>query len=121
MLQDWETTIIRNKHGVKNTKEAQNVKTETVKKYTTGNSNTVKVNAKKIEEGIDNDTFTLPTVSVDTRLKIQQARQKKGWSQKELAQKCNLHVNVIQSYENGSITPIKQHLSIISNALETKL
>lgn len=50
--------------------------------------------------------------------KMQQARQQKGWSQKELAQKIGEKVQVVQEYEqekvlnvnNGIIKKIERHL-----------
>jgi len=49
--------------------------------------------------------FKHATVTHDFKLALQQARQNKGWSQKDLAGKLNVQPSVIASYENGKAIP----------------
>jgi len=70
------------------------------------NTHTEKVNyselnkLKKIEEETEN--FTVKRVPKDVSQEIVTKRLNKKWTQKELAQKCNLQVKDIQTIENGT-------------------
>lgn len=52
---------------------------------------------------------------------IQQARVEKGWSQKDLANKANVQIQVVQSYENGTAVINKAELQEMSKALNVHL
>lgn len=44
-------------------------------------------------------------VEHDLKMAIQQARQKNGWTQSELAQRLVVKPDVVKSYENGTAIP----------------
>lgn len=81
-----------------------------------------KSHLQKVEEIDSTDTSLYhKTVNHDISLKIQQARQLKKMTQKELAIKINEKLNVVQDYENGRAIPSKQILNKISKVLGIKL
>jgi|UniRef100_A0A6C0BMD6 ribosome-binding protein aMBF1 (putative translation factor) len=77
--------------------------------------------AKLIEQRAEEGQLTLPTVNHQLSLQIQQARQSKKWTQRQLAQKCNLPETIIKDYETGRIIPQTAHLSKMSKMLGTQL
>jgi ribosome-binding protein aMBF1 (putative translation factor) len=77
--------------------------------------------AWKVERMADEGTFKHKTVSTELKLKIQQGRQAKKWTQKDLARQTNLPLSSIQSYENGSAIPNGKELNLISRALGVSL
>jgi putative transcription factor len=118
MEQDWTPVVFKKKAPAKKILPKNGLVANTVKKASGGkNSQTIQVNSKKIEEAIDNDEFIIPKISVDTKTQIQQGRQVKGLTQKQLAQKCNLPENVIKDYEQGKGVPKKQDLVKIGKVL----
>lgn len=118
MGQDWTPVVFKNRPTAKKILPKNGLVTNTVKKFNAGkNSHTNQINSKKIEEAIDNDEFKIPKVSVDTKTQIQQGRQAKGLTQKQLAQQCNLPENVIRDYEQGKGIPKKQDLMKIGKVL----
>ena len=55
---------------------------------------------------LDTDEIVVPpTVSRTLSQQITQARQTKGWTQKELAQRVAERPDIIRDYENGSAIP----------------
>ena len=77
--------------------------------------------ARKIEEKVEQGDLTLPSVTRTLQLQIQQARQVKKLTQKQLAQACNLQETVIRGYENGTIVPNVQDLMKMSKILGVTL
>ncbi|KNE66022.1 hypothetical protein AMAG_10299 [Allomyces macrogynus ATCC 38327] len=69
----------------------------------------------------ETETFHTKTVSLDAARAIMQARQAKGWTQKELATKVNEKSTVITDYEQGKAIPNQQVLSRLERALGVKL
>ena len=68
---------------------------------------------------IDNDTPKQPkTISKSLSTQIQQKRTQKHMTQKELAQKVNVKVDIIQKYENGTIVVDPAILNKIRRVLE---
>lgn len=80
-------------------------------------------NSKKIEEAGTGEEAAPKMKSLDRNvsLRIQQARQAKGLTQKELAQKINEKPQVINDYESGRAIPNQQILIKLERALGTKL
>ncbi|AYV77011.1 MAG: helix-turn-helix protein [Barrevirus sp.] len=78
-------------------------------------------NASKIEQGLEDGTYKLPTVTVNFQNQLQQLRQAKGWNQKQLANNCNLSESLIRSYESGKAIPSQQDIDKMSKALGTQL
>jgi len=60
-------------------------------------------------------------VELDLRLRIQKARQAKGWTQKELAQRINEKATVVADYEAGKAIPNSQIISKMERALGAHL
>lgn len=65
--------------------------------------------------------FRHKSLSTDFKKALQAARSAKKMTQKQLAQRCNLQVSVVQSYENGKAIPNAQVISKLSRALGVKL
>lgn len=62
------------------------------------------------------------TLPKDFGKKMQQARAKKGWTQKDLAQKMNCKVSEIQDYEHNRVdNPNKSFARRIERTLGSKL
>ncbi len=63
----------------------------------------------------------LPTISVDLKIAMQQARMAAKLGQKELAAKMCVPTQVIHSYENGTAIPNNAFIAKIEKVLNTKL
>ena len=117
--QDWDPVVIRKtKTGTAAQRAGQ---TTSRTKYNAGkNSNTYQPqNARKIAE--EEQTSAPATVTHELKMKIQQARMAKGWTQKKLAQMTNIQHKIIQSYENGKAIPNPKDLGVIGRALGVQL
>ncbi len=73
------------------------------------------------EKVLDKEDKPLPTVTVEIKLAIQQARLQAKLSQKDLAAKMCVPVGVIHSYENGTAIPNNAFLARIEKMLNTKI
>jgi putative transcription factor len=60
-------------------------------------------------------------VTHNMALRIQQARQKKGWTQKELAQRISEKPQVINDYEAGRAIPSQAILAKLERELDAKI
>lgn len=115
--QDWKPVVLR--RTLTKQEKIQQGEGVVEKRVMAGKNNATKnVNARKIE---DDENYRPPTVTFDLKMQIQQARSKKNWTQAELAQKCNLPVNVIQNYERGTGVVDTNHLNKLNNVLGVKL
>lgn len=54
-------------------------------------------------------------------MQIKQARQRKGWSQSELARECQLNIRTIQRIEHDEVRPRLYTLGLISRTLDIEL
>lgn len=81
------------------------------------NKNAPVASARKLEQ---NEVGHLPTAG-EMGKEIQKARAEKKLTQDQLAQKCNLNVAIIKSYENGTAIVKQQELSLINKQLGLKL
>lgn len=72
---------------------------------------------------LENETEELKhqTVSKDLRIAIQQARNAKGLTQKQLAQQLQVQPQVINEYESGKAIPNNGVIAKIERALGAKL
>ncbi len=115
--QDWNPTTLTKSWNSKNRKKS----TVVAKRYNAGTNKQNKdiVDQQKLDQ--DNENTKVERVSHNLKMQIQKARQSKGWSQKQLANNCNLHVSVIQSYEQGIAIPNNQHLMLMSRRLGVTL
>ncbi|KAG4104171.1 multi protein bridging factor 1-domain-containing protein [Neocallimastix lanati (nom. inval.)] len=77
--------------------------------------------AAKIDRDTGENGFHINTVSGDLAKIIQQARQAKGWTQKELATKICEKPQVINEYESGKAKPNQQILAKMERNLGVKL
>ena len=109
MDQDWTPVVFKSK------KKEQPKSTDIVPKIYIEGKNTI--NSKKIED----EDYKMPKISLSLKTSIQQARQKKGLTQKQLAEKCSMTESTIKSYENGTCTPNSNELIKISKVLGTTL
>ncbi|KAL4219538.1 Endothelial differentiation-related factor 1 [Mactra antiquata] len=128
---DWDSvTYIRKKQpksGALRTQQAlnsaqrQGIPIETEKKYAGGQNkqhSTSKNTAK-----LDRETEELhhQTVGLEVSKLIQQARQAKGFTQKELATKINEKQQIINEYEAGKAIPNNQIMSKLERTLGVRL
>lgn len=56
----------------------------------------------KIERNDENGNFHVKRVSIDLAKQIQQSRQNKGWSQKDLASRAQIPIDIVRNYERGT-------------------
>ncbi|ARF09707.1 helix-turn-helix protein [Indivirus ILV1] len=115
--QDWTPIIIGRKE-----KKSSNTNTSTIVNSTHLNQQKKPVtHATKIEQKMEEGTFDLPKVTHNLQQQIQQARQSKNWTQKQLAQACNITESVVKNYESGKAVPAQQDLDKMSRALGVRL
>jgi putative transcription factor len=119
--QDWKPVVIVNKK-VQQEEAILNGKTETIQKFDAGkNKQNENKNMLKIEEKVEEGDLHTASISKNLRMTIQQERNKKKWTRKDLALKCNLPESIIADYENGKGVPNQQHINKISRALGVPL
>tara|TARA_B100000405_G_scaffold294756_1_gene248129 strand:- start:844 stop:1170 length:327 start_codon:yes stop_codon:yes gene_type:complete len=75
---------------------------------------------KKLEDDA-NDDFSHKKISLELKLAIQQARNAKKMTQKQLASQMNLPVAMIINYENGKAIPNNRFIANLERILSTKL
>ena len=63
----------------------------------------------------------MPTQKLTTGEKIKKNRTQKGFTQKQLAQKCSMYESQIRKYETGKIHPKSETLQKIANALQVSV
>lgn len=63
----------------------------------------------------------LPKITTELKTAIQQARLAKKMSQKDLAQKLNLPISIINDYEKGTAVPNNGFIAKLEKTLEVKL
>ena len=72
---------------------------------------------KKVDEGdLKHDKITL-----ELRVDIQQGRAHKKWTQKDLANRCNLPVTVINEIESGKAIYNPQQINKIKKNFKNKI
>ena len=129
--QDWNIVTLNNKKHVKpNTRQEKDAQLREQQRKGGGQVRTVnKGTSNKQKKGPDNyskiaqaeDADRVKTVSIDVARTIQQARNSKGMTQKELATNINEHVRVISDYESGRAIPSNQVLGKLERSLGVKL
>lgn len=77
------------------------------------------MNQKKLAD--DTENFKHKHTSLDFRIHLQQARQAKGWSQKDLAQQIQERDTTIKDYESGKAIPNGQLISKMERSLGVHL
>ena len=125
--QDWDTVVVRKKHKKPRSAAAQNemrragAEVESVRKYNAGTNKHTKttLNTRKLDEEMEETKHA--TVSLSLSRAIQQGRQAKGMTQKQLAQKINEKATVVAQYEQGKAIPNNAIIRKMERALGTKL
>jgi len=89
------------------------------KKYNSGrNVQSIQTNARKIEKNADSeDVISVQKLTHNFTLQLQQARQQKQLTQKQLANLCQLPETKIRDYENGNALPNQQDINKMSKEL----
>ena len=114
----WESfTVIKNKKVAQENKLRAKRKGETTSKKKIGNCETL-VKNKKLDESTDADKHK--KVTKEQGKCIQEARIKKGWNQKKLANELNMKLDVIKAYESGTAILNNQILNQIKRKLNIK-
>ena len=72
----------------------------------------------KLMKKVDNDELKHDKVPQDLRTKILQKRASLKWKQKDLAQKCNFPVTIINDIESGKAIYNPQHINKIKRVLK---
>lgn len=109
--QDFEPVIFKPKQPVKRGTTVIAGQTITAVKPQGGkNVQHTNINSNKIEKKIEEGDLALPKISHDLKIQIQQARQNKKLTQKQLAQACNMQETMIRDYENGKCIPTSSDL-----------
>lgn len=102
--QDWEPVIL-------NKKREKKEKTKKVLSQSQQRDNKLLKKAEK-------DELKHDKVPQDLRTKIIQTRASLKWKQKDLAQKCNFPVTVINEIESGKAIYNPQHINKIKRVLK---
>ncbi|KAI1706293.1 multiprotein bridging factor 1 domain-containing protein [Ditylenchus destructor] len=104
-----------------NAAQRRGAEIETSKKFLGGQNRQHKVdkNTAKLDEETEELHHERVTLSLGHVL--QQARQAKEWSQKDLATKINEKVEVVREYENGKAVPNQTIMSKMERCLGVKL
>ncbi|KAL0280503.1 UNVERIFIED_CONTAM: hypothetical protein PYX00_001772 [Menopon gallinae] len=130
-MSDWETVTILRKKPPKasamkseqaiNAARRQGAVIETQQKYGGGQNkqHVVSMNVAKLDR--ETEELKHEKINLNTGRLIQQGRQAKGWSQKELATKINEKPQVINDYEAGRAIPNPTVLGKMEKALGIKL
>lgn len=130
MDQDWKPTIIRKSRPTAkdmrssaaiNQALASGQGIELHKKQEAGTNKhpSGSVNLARIDA--DHESLKVKTVDPSVAKAIQQARQKAGKTQKELATEISERPQIITEYESGKAIPNQQILGKLERALKVKL
>ncbi|MCI4392565.1 hypothetical protein PGIGA_G00147350 [Pangasianodon gigas] len=127
---DWDTvTVLRKKGSASQAKSKQAVTAaqrrgedvETTKKWAAGQNkqHVVTKNTAKLDR--ETEELHHERVPLEVGKVIQQGRQNKGLTQKDLATKINEKPQVIADYESGKAIPNNQVMGKIERAIGLKL
>lgn len=128
---DWDTVTYLRKKPPKasqlrsqqaiNAAQRQGLAIETTKKYNaaTNKQHVTTLNTSKLDK--ETEQLHHDTVGLDVGRLIQQGRQNKGLTQKDLATRINEKPQVINDYEAGRAVPNQQILTKIERIIGMKL
>jgi len=129
--QDWTPVVIRPKKQNNNNKKtavrsAQQTSpgdVETQKKAAPSNKQrSTDYDVRKLDQDDGEEAgYEVKTVGLTMGRKIQQGRQAKGWTQKQLAENIQEKQQVVQQYENGKAIPNQQVIHKMEKALGVTL
>ena len=105
--QDWKQVTIRSTQSINQEKK------QSTKKISQEKQKDIKLH-KQVEE----DNLKHAKITQELRTKIIQGRASKQWKQKDLAQKCNLPVSVINEIESGKAIYNPQQINKIKRILK---
>jgi ribosome-binding protein aMBF1 (putative translation factor) len=74
----------------------------------------------KLLKKVENDELKHDKITIEIRTTIQQYRASQKWTQKDLANRCNLPVTVINEIESGKAIYNAQHINKIKRVLKIK-
>ncbi|XP_058793190.1 endothelial differentiation-related factor 1 [Phymastichus coffea] len=131
-MSDWDTapitlrkripkaSALKSEQAV-NAARRQGIAVETQAKWggATNKQHTTTKNTAKLDR--ETEELKLEKVTLDLGKLIQQGRQNKGWSQKDLAMKVNEKTQVINDYEAGRGIPNQMVIGKIERAIGMKL
>ena len=103
--QDWTPVVVKKK----NKKDTTN---------TTKKTNPQNQKIMKIEKSVEEDNLKHKKITPELKQKIIQGRCAQKLTQKELAQKCNLPLQVINEIETGKAIYNFQHINKIKRILK---
>jgi len=125
-FQDWEPSVIKKRTPPNKQQQVKQAlqkgqPVEVEKKFNAGKNQQKggNLNAKRIEE--NEDEMEIKKVDASLSQRLQQARQTKGWTQKELAMRIQEKPQVVQQYEAGTATPQNAVIVKMEKALGVKL
>jgi len=104
--QDWKQVTLKTKQSMKEEKNTSKKLSESQQRD------------HKILKQVDNDELTHTKVTPELRKSIQQSRSALKWKQKDLAQKTNLPVSIINDIETGKALYNHQHINKIKRVLK---
>ena len=105
--QDWTTVTLKTKKTIKQEN-----------KQTTKKLSQAQQRDNKLLKKAENDELKHDKVPQELRTKIIQTRASLKWKQKDLAQKCNFPVTVINEIESGKAIYNPQHINKIKRVLK---
>ena len=105
--QDWKPVIVRTN------KSKEEDKKTTTKKLSEAQQKDIKL-LKQVEE----DNLKHKKVPPEIRKQIQGRRCELKWTQKQLAQRCNFQVTIINDIETGKANYNPQHITKIKRILK---
>tara|TARA_Y100000287_G_C14069915_1_gene280258 strand:- start:6 stop:377 length:372 start_codon:yes stop_codon:yes gene_type:complete len=105
--QDWKQVTLRSKQSITQEKK------QSTKKISQAQQKDIKLH-KQVEE----DNLKHTKITQELRTKIIQGRASQKWKQKDLAQKCNLPVSVINEIESGKAIYNPQQINKIKRVLK---
>ena len=105
--QDWNQVSLRSRKSI------NQEKMKSTKKISQAQQKDIKLH-KQVEE----DNLKHMKITNELRTKIIQSRASQKWKQKDLAQKCNLPVSVINDIESGKAIYNPQQINKIKRILK---
>ena len=107
--QDWTPVVFNKKSNDKSKNEKQNTSSSSLS------------NVGIYKAASDDDVKKTKYVSKNTSQAIMNARSEKKMTQKELAQKCNMDVSIINEIERGACVYNATHVNKIQTVLGVKI
>lgn len=116
--QDWEPVVIRKKQTSASKNRAPGTFQSELKHNSGKNAQHPKDDVRKYD---GDDIPKIKKVSTSLKTNLINARQAKGWTQKELAQRVNEKPSVISQYESGQAIPNNGIINKLEKALGSKI